>query len=114
MNQSSLKNFLLWHFSKAGKFNPTKKCFQLWQQDSHPIELGTNNKLSRSLHYIHQNPVEAGIVLSPEAYLYSSAANYTGAIDTLIDVILLEEGLVDSSLQACPTQMDMDPNYCSL
>jgi REP element-mobilizing transposase RayT len=28
------------------------------------------------LHYIHNNPVEAGIVIKPEQYKYSSARNY--------------------------------------
>jgi hypothetical protein len=34
--------------------------------------------------------VEAGIVLSPEEYLYSSAANYAGLPDRLMEVILVE------------------------
>ena len=38
---------------------------------------------------IHQNPVEAGIVLSPEDYLYSSAMNYAGRPEVLLDVMLL-------------------------
>ncbi|MGY6521801.1 MAG: REP-associated tyrosine transposase [Mongoliitalea sp.] len=89
-SQESRKNFLLFHFSRAGKFNPNNKNYQVWQQHSHPIELNTYDKLSRCLHYIHQNPVEAGIVLSQEEYLYSSAANYAGLPDRLVDVILLE------------------------
>ena len=86
----SRKEFLLWHFGKAGRANPNNTHFQLWQQHSHPIELNTNEKVSKCLHYIHQNPVEAGIVLSQEDYLYSSAANYAGLPETLIDVILIE------------------------
>ncbi|OOG73773.1 transposase [Algoriphagus sp. A40] len=86
----SRKNFLLWHFSKAGNTNANNTHFQVWQQHSHPIELNTNDKITRCLNYIHQNPVVAGIVLSPEDYLYSSAINYAGLPEQLIEVILIE------------------------
>ena len=36
--------------------------------------------------YINNNPVEAGIVLSPEEYLFSSAKNSAGYPEKLIDV----------------------------
>jgi len=32
--------------------------------------------IDERLQYIHDNPVEAGIVYEPESYLYSSAADY--------------------------------------
>jgi putative transposase len=43
----------------------------------------------QKLDYTHYNPVEAGIVDRPEAYLYSSARNYHG-MKGLIDVILMD------------------------
>ncbi|EAZ80209.1 REP-associated tyrosine transposase [Algoriphagus machipongonensis] len=86
----SRKDILLWHFGKAGRANSNNTHFQVWQQHSHPIELNTNEKVSRCLHYIHQNPVKAGIVLSQEDYLYSSAVNYAGLPEKLIDVLLIE------------------------
>jgi putative transposase len=89
-SEESRKEFLLSHFGKAGRLNPNNHHFQIWQQHSHPIELNTNEKIVRCINYIHQNPVLAGIVLSPEEYLHSSAANYTGEIDRLIDVILID------------------------
>jgi putative transposase len=39
--------------------------------------------------YLYYNPVEAGIVLSSEYYLYSSAASFAGLKENLIDVILI-------------------------
>ncbi|HSF53318.1 MAG TPA: transposase [Algoriphagus sp.] len=90
LSTESRKNFLLWHFSKAGNTNTNNTHFQVWQQHSHPIELNTNEKITRCLNYIHQNPVVAGIVLSPEDYLYSSAINYAGLPEQLIEVILIE------------------------
>lgn len=86
----SRKNFLLWHFGKAGRTNSNNTHFQVWQQHSHPIELNTNDKITRCLNYIHQNPVVAGLVLSPEDYLYSSAINYAGLPDKVIDVMLVD------------------------
>jgi putative transposase len=86
----SRKEFLLWHFGKAGRANPNNTHFQVWQLHSQPIEVNTNEKISLCLDYIHQNPVKAGIVLSQADYLYSSAANYAGMPETLIDVLLIE------------------------
>ena len=88
--EESRRSFLLYHFSKAGNSNPNNTFYQVWQQHNHPIELNTQDKVSRCLNYIHRNPVEAGIVLSPEEFLNSSAKNYAGHPDLLIDVILIE------------------------
>jgi REP element-mobilizing transposase RayT len=86
----SRRNFLFGHFGKAGRSNSNNTHFQVWQQHNHPIELNTSDKIIRCLNYIHQNPVMAGIVLSQEDYLYSSAINYAGLPEKLIDVILIE------------------------
>jgi len=85
----SRRELLLMHFGKAGNRNLNNSIFQVWQQHSHPIELNTEEKITRCLNYIHQNPVVAGIVLSPEDYLYSSASNYAELPEKLIDVILI-------------------------
>jgi hypothetical protein len=34
--------------------------------------------MDQKLEYIHNNPVESGIVARPEDYLYSSATDYAG------------------------------------
>ncbi len=77
-------------FERAGKRNPNNTKYQFWQQDNHPIELVTNEMMQQKLDYIHQNPLAAGIVLSEEEYLYSSAKNYTGQKDYLLEVLSLE------------------------
>lgn len=87
--QESRKELLLWLFERAGKKNGHNTHYQFWQQHNQPIELSTNEMIDQRLDYIHNNPVEAGIVLSPEHYLYSSAINYAGLPEKLIDVILL-------------------------
>ncbi|MGK7392229.1 MAG: hypothetical protein ACNS60_17890 [Candidatus Cyclobacteriaceae bacterium M2_1C_046] len=70
--------------------NPNNIIFQFLQQDNHPIGLITNEMIDQKLDYIHNNPVEAGIVLSPEEILYSSAKNYAGLGEYLIEVNLLD------------------------
>jgi len=87
--QESRKGLLLWLFAKAGQKNANNTNYQFWQQHNHPIELNTNEVIDQRLNYIHQNAVEAGIVLSQEHYLYSSAINYAGLPEKLIEVILI-------------------------
>ncbi|MBT1687579.1 REP-associated tyrosine transposase [Dawidia soli] len=87
--RESRRDLLLWQFEKAGANNGNNEQYQFWQQHSHPIELNTEEKVYQRLDYIHENPVRAGIVLSPEEYLYSSAMNYAGMPEKLIDVILI-------------------------
>jgi len=89
LQEESRRELLLYLFGRAGKYNVNNKNYQVWQQHSHPLEINTNEKADRFLHYIHYNPVVAGIVLSPEEYLYSSASNYAGLPEKLIDVILI-------------------------
>ena len=87
--QESRKELLLWLFERAGRKNSNNKKYQFWQQHNHPVELSTNEMIDQRLEYIHNNPVEAGIVLSPEDYLYSSAINYAGLPEKLLEVILI-------------------------
>lgn len=87
--QESRRELLLWLFERAGQHNTNNTHFQFWQQNNQPIELGTDEKVDRIVNYIHENPVKAGIVCSPEEYLYSSAKNYANMPEKLIDVILI-------------------------
>lgn len=73
---------------EAGKKNSKKQTFQLWGNDNHPIELYKPEVKMQKLNYIHNNPVEAGIVEKPEEYAYSSAKNYAGEMGVL-NVLLI-------------------------
>lgn len=57
-----------WAFGKA-----QHKEFVFWKKDTHPIELWSREVTEQKIGYIHQNPVEAGIVTEPHHYLLSSA-----------------------------------------
>lgn len=66
-------------FGYTGSQNNNNKEFQFWRQDYHPIELDTAEKFKDRLDYLHNNPVEAGIVWVRRGewyYKYSSAIDY--------------------------------------
>lgn len=88
-SDESRREWLLWFFSRAGKKNPNNTNYQFWQQHNKPIELSTNEMIDQRLNYIHNNPVEAGYVLSAEHFLYSSAINYLDMPGKLIEVTLI-------------------------
>ena len=69
-----------------------KKCnnkFQLWQGESHPIELTTGKIAHQKLDYLHDNPLEARFVTKAEDWLYSSAVDYNGG-KGLLEIIQLD------------------------
>ena len=45
--------------------------------------------MQQKLNYIHNNPVEEGIVFKPEDYVYSSAKDYCGE-KGLLELLLIE------------------------
>jgi REP element-mobilizing transposase RayT len=74
----SRRDWLLWHFSKAGQSHSANKYFKIWETDNYPIKLDNQDITKQKLDYLHQNPVRAGWVYRPEDYVYSSASNYVG------------------------------------
>ena len=72
----SRRSWLLELLSKAGKENSKNKMYQLWRNDNHPFELFKEAATYQKLAYIHNNPVEAGLVEKAEEYVYSSARDY--------------------------------------
>jgi putative transposase len=84
----SRKEWLLWMMKRAGTKSKHHDGFQLWQEGSHPIELSTPVITEQKLNYIHNNPVEAGLVYKPEDWRYSSASNYLN-LPSEREVILL-------------------------
>ena len=87
----SRKEWMLTIFSNAGRGNANNKYYQFWQQDNHPIELKSTKFLEQKIYYIHQNPVRAGVVLSAEDYLFSSANDYRGkSSESILEIDMLE------------------------
>ncbi|WP_199562675.1 REP-associated tyrosine transposase [Pedobacter chinensis] len=56
------RDWLLDKFSFAARINTKTEEFKFWQDGFHPIALYSNEFKDQKLNYIHDNPVEAGIV----------------------------------------------------
>lgn len=70
------KDLIIGMFKKAGRFKSNIKNYQVWQHESHPIEVYSKKFVRQKVNYIHKNPVVAGLCRFPEDYIYSSARNY--------------------------------------
>ena len=63
-------------FQEEGSKNSRNKEYQFWRQDNQPEELYSSKFVFQEINYIHNNPVESGLIEKPEDYLYSSAKGY--------------------------------------
>ena len=50
------------------------------------------NTLNLKINYIHNNPVEQGLVFRPEDYVYSSVIDYNGEKGVLDGVVVVGFG----------------------
>ena len=90
--KESRRKWLEMVFKYHGKFNPNNQVYQVWKQHNKPMQCVTPHFTMQKLNYIHNNPVKSGIVDLPEDYRYSSARNYAGRTDGILDVKLLDFG----------------------
>ena len=74
----SRKDWMLKLFKEAALNNNRNTGYQFWTHENHSEHIFSNNFIEQKLEYIHNNPVKAGIVGSPEDYRYSSAIDYAG------------------------------------
>ena len=88
MAKRSRKEFLLDFFKKEAAKSSNVKNYQFWRHDNKPIELWTNKVIQQKINYVHNNPVEEGLVYKPEDYVYSSAADYADQ-KVLIDEMMI-------------------------
>ncbi len=56
--------------------NAKDRKYQFWERNPLSVPIWSEKVLLQKLHYIHENPVRAGIVKQPEDYFYSSAGFY--------------------------------------
>lgn len=83
----SRRDWMLYRFEFAGKFDNRISKYRFWQDTNHAIQLDRNELIDQKINYTHENPVRAMIVRQQEDYLYSSARDYSG-----------EKGLVNVQL----------------
>jgi len=88
--RESRKEWLLEQFLKAGNNSSNVKKHQFWRHDNKPIELWSNKVIDKKINYIHNNPVEEGLVFKAEDYVYSSAIDYAVEKGILDDVIVVK------------------------
>jgi len=77
-------------FKSFGLQTYQNENFQIWEHYSHPVLLKTNKALINAINYVHNNPVKAGIVRTPEDYIYSSAGNYANRSDNILEVKVVD------------------------
>ena len=87
--RESRKEWLIEQFEKAALKSSNVKHLQFWRHDNHPIELWSNKVIAEKINYVHNNPVEEGLVFRAEDYVYSSARDYSGEHGLLDDVIVV-------------------------
>jgi len=87
--RESRKAWLLERFKLAASQSSNVKHYQFWRHDNKPIELWSNKVIDEKINYIHNNPVDEGLVNYPEEYIYSSAKDYRGEKGRLEDVIVV-------------------------
>lgn len=79
----SRRKWMLNRFEYAGVNDKKIKDYKFWQEGNEPKEIRTGEFLKQKVDYIHNNPVKAEIVTSPEFYKYSSAIDYADGIGLL-------------------------------
>ncbi|MGS2765277.1 REP-associated tyrosine transposase [Sinomicrobium sp. M5D2P9] len=88
--RESRKEFLLEQFKKAAEKSSNVDSHQFWRHDNKPIELWSNKVIQEKVSYVHNNPVEAGLVFKPQDYVYSSATDYAGGKGLLDNIIVFQ------------------------
>lgn len=73
----SRKDWIL-EFFKTGTKQKKKSTNQVWQYNNHAEEVYSPKFTLSKIQYIHNNPVEVGLVPKPEEYIFSSAQDYSG------------------------------------
>ena len=88
--RESRKEFLMEQFEKSAARSSNVKEYQFWRHDNKPIELWSNNVIWEKISYVHNNPVEAGLVYRAQDYVYSSASDYADEKGLLDDIVVFQ------------------------
>jgi hypothetical protein len=72
----SRKEWMLKIFREEGERNSNNTSYQFWRQDNQFKEVHSKEFAFQKFNYIHNNPVEAGLVDKAEEYIYSNARDF--------------------------------------
>lgn len=86
--RESRKELLLEVFKKEALKSSNVSKYQFWRHDNHPIELWSTHVIKQKIDYVHQNPVEAGLVYKAQDYVYSSVRDYADETGLLSDIVV--------------------------
>jgi hypothetical protein len=53
--------------------------------------LWSNKVIFQKINYLHNNPVEEGLVFRAEDYMFSSAVDYSGEKGMIDDIVIVRE-----------------------
>ncbi|HEV7866914.1 MAG TPA: transposase [Chthoniobacteraceae bacterium] len=62
----------------------TESDLQFWQEGYHPQALISDTVMLQKLEYLHNNPVQRGLVAAPEHWWYSSAHEWCAGAEPLL------------------------------
>ncbi|MCL2593328.1 MAG: transposase [Defluviitaleaceae bacterium] len=82
----SRRDWMLNLFEFSAKQHKRNSKYQVWTHENHAEIIYSDKFIEQKINYIHENPVQAGIVEKAEDYLYSSARNYAD-LSTVLEVI---------------------------
>ena len=85
----SRKEWLLDKFAFMARKTSRAENYKLWKDDNHAILINSGKLFEQKLNYIHLNPVRQMIVPHEEDYLLSSAHDYAGGTQGLVNITLL-------------------------
>ncbi len=81
------------HLETLSKLEYYKKNFksdqkyQFWQDGYHPVQMSNRNIMLQKIEYIHNNPIKRGYVREAVHWINSSASNYFGMGENVLDVV---------------------------
>jgi len=81
----SRREWMLKLFEDEAEPSKRHKYYKFWQEGNHAIELFSEKFVWDKINYIHNNPVEAGLVKQAHEWIYSSASNYQ-ELESIIEV----------------------------
>jgi len=88
--KESRRGWMLDIFKRNANQTYRNDSFQVWMHHSKPILLHNTKIFAKTLHYTHMNPVKSGLVKLAYEYAYSSASNYAGKTDNVLEVTIAD------------------------
>jgi putative transposase len=80
-------------FEEEAGLSKRHKYYKFWQDGNHAIELFSEKFVWDKINYIHNNPVESGLVKQAHEWVYSSASNYQ-EMESIIEIERISQRLI--------------------